>query len=261
MDSVDETLRAALAALRAAGGSGGPLLSLVAPVRDEEEALPRLVARALDVLAFVPGFEIILVDDGSRDRSPAIMGALGAAHGEVRPLGLGGPRGQSAALWHGIRAARAPVVATIDADLQQDPGDLPKMIARLPGADAVVGYRTRRCDSLARRAASRLANRARDLIAGGPPIRDSGCSLRVARAEALAELVPFDGMHRFLPTLLAQRGFRVLEVPVGHSPRRTGRSKYGLVGRGLRGASDVLAVRWMGKRVIGAQDAGRSRRP
>jgi hypothetical protein len=142
------------------------------------------------------------------------------------------------------------VIATIDADLQNDPGDLPAMLALLPGHDAVVGYRVKRRDNFVRRASSRIANGIRNRISGDR-IRDTGCSLKVFQAEAIQSIPLFEGMHRFLPTLLRYHGFSVIEHPVGHGPRVAGRSKYGVANRAWRAFKDLIAVRWMrGRRLL-----------
>jgi glycosyltransferase involved in cell wall biosynthesis len=145
--------------------------------------------------------------------------------------------------------ARGALVATLDADLQNDPADLPRMIERLGAHDAVVGYRVGRRDDFVRRASSRIANRIRNTLSRDS-IRDTGCSLKVFRVEAIRSIPWFEGMHRFLPTLLRYRGFSVLEHPVSHHPRRAGKSKYGVRNRAWRAFRDLLAVRWMRGRMI-----------
>ena len=141
--------------------------------------------------------------------------------------------GQTAATAAGIHLARGRLIATLDADLQNDPIDLPAMILQMPGHDAVVGYRLQRRDDFVRRVSSRVANRIRNWITQDR-IRDTGCSLKVFRAQAIQALPLFEGMHRFLPTLLRYHGFSVLEHPVSHHPRTAGRSKYGVRNRALR---------------------------
>jgi len=167
--------------------------------------------------------------------------------------------GQSAAFTAGFAAARAPLVATMDGDLQNDPADLLPLLDALGDGDAAVGYRVQRRDRFARRVASRVANAVRNALYGDR-IRDAGCSLRIVRAEALRALPRFEGMHRFVPTLLRFQGCRVVELPVSHHPRLMGRSKYGLRDRALRGFADLLALRWMRSRMLrtaGVQRIGR----
>jgi glycosyltransferase involved in cell wall biosynthesis len=149
----------------------------------------------------------------------------------------------------GIQFARGQLIATLDADMQNDPVDLPTMIAKLGQSDAVVGYRLKRRDTFVRRASSKVANAIRNRISGDT-IRDTGCSLKVFRAEAIRAIPLFEGMHRFLPTLLRYHGFVVVEHPVSHHPRTAGKSKYGVLNRAWRAFKDLLAVRWMRTRLI-----------
>ncbi len=165
----------------------------------------------------------------------------------MRVLRLTENCGQSAALDAGFRAARGSVVATIDADLQNDPADLPRLLAALDGADVVNGVRLRRHDPIGRRLSSRLANVFRNWLTN-ETVTDVGCSLRVMRARYLRRIKLYRGMHRFLPTLLRMEGARVIELPVRHRPRRRGRSKYGVANRLWVGLGDAFAVRWMQRR-------------
>jgi dolichol-phosphate mannosyltransferase len=234
-------------------------LSLVAPVHDEEQNLERLHRRVLEAFAGRPErWELILVDDGSRDASPQVIAAL--AERDARVVGVFFERncGQTAAMATGMLLASGALVATLDADGQNDPLDIPGMIDVLGEHDAVAGYRLRRQDSLARRLSSRFANRIRNGISGDS-IRDTGCSLKLFRAEALRVLPFFEGMHRFLPTLLRYHGFSVIEHPVSHHPRVAGRSKYGIRNRAFRAFKDLLAVRWMRARLVRVPIAGVTR--
>jgi glycosyltransferase involved in cell wall biosynthesis len=224
-------------------------LSLVAPVRDERDNLGALHQRVCAVFDGRLGFELILVDDASVDGSRTVIADLGRSDRRVRPLFLAEHCGQTTALRVGIEAARAPIVATLDADLQNDPADLPRMLELLQGCDAVVGFRVGRRDGFVRRASSRIANGVRNALARDS-IRDTGCSLKVFRAHAVRALpLQFEGMHRFMPTLLRYHGFEVREHPVSHRPRRAGRSKYGVANRALRAFRDLLAVCWMRSRI------------
>ncbi len=226
-------------------------LSLIAPVKDEVDNLTNLVNRVLEVFADREDIELILVDDGSTDGSTQLARDLVLEHTNVRAVIFENNRGQSAAITAGCRVARGPFVATLDADLQNDPGDLPNMLERLEReqVDAIVGFRVKRNDNWIRRVSSKLANRIRNSISGDS-IRDTGCSLKVFRNEAISAIPMFDGMHRFLPTLLRYHGFTVLEQAVSHHPRVAGTSKYGVRNRALRAFLDLLAVRWMRSRRI-----------
>ena len=224
-------------------------LSIVAPAHNEEANLAPLIEAIRDSVLPTVTAEIILVDDGSTDSSWETIKALAAEENSIRPVRLPKNRGQSAAIWAGALASRGAYIATIDADLQQDPADLLPMLSSMGTHDAVVGYRVRRCDPWHRRLSSRVANGIRNRLTGDS-IRDTGCSLKVFRRDALLSLPPFRGMHRFLPTLLRQRGYSVLEHPVSHAPRRSGTSHYNARNRALRSFVDLLAVRWMKSRMI-----------
>jgi glycosyltransferase involved in cell wall biosynthesis len=224
-------------------------LSVVAPVFDERENLRALYAEIARVLGEGDEWELVLVDDGSRDGSDLVIRDLAREDPRVVGVLFGENRGQSAALAAGVQAARGQIVATLDADLQNDPSDLPTLVEALDGNDAVVGYRARRQDSFVRRVSSRVGNGVRNALTRDT-IRDTGCSLKVFRAEAARSIRWFNGAHRFLPTLLRHQGFTVAERPVSHRPRRAGKSKYGIGNRALRGFLDVLAVRWMRARHI-----------
>ena len=189
------------------------------------------------------------MDDGSTDGSDAVLRGLRDADPRVRVLTFARNAGQSAAMDAGFKSARGEVVVTLDADLQNDPGDIPRLLEALPGWDAVVGVRQERKDNLVRRVSSRVANYVRNRLSD-ETITDTGCSLKAFRGNALRRVVLYDGMHRFLPTLLKMEGFRVREIPVGHRPRRHGESKYGIGNRLLPSFMDLLAVRWMKRRKL-----------
>jgi glycosyltransferase involved in cell wall biosynthesis len=224
-------------------------LSLVAPVFNEEGNLERLHARVCEIFGAGDDWELVLVDDGSRDGSPKLIESLAARDPRVFGVFFAENRGQTAATAAGIHFARGRLIATLDADLQNDPADLPAMRAALDGNDAVVGYRMKRRDDFVRRASSRLANSIRNRLSHDR-IRDTGCSLKLFRAEAIKSIPLFEGMHRFLPTLLRYHGFKVIEHPVSHHPRTAGASKYGVANRAWRAFKDLLAVRWMRTRLI-----------
>ena len=225
-----------------------PYVSVVVPCFDEREnvaALHEEIARAL--AGVNGGFELIYVDDGSRDGTGERLAKLAMEDARVRIVAFPENRGQTAALDAGFRVARGEVIATLDGDGQNDPADLPRLLAALPNADVVNGVRMNRQDGALRKLSSRIANGVRNW-ATGERVSDVGCSLRVMRAAYVKRVKLFRGMHRFLPTLLRMEGARVIELPVSHRPRRAGRSKYGIANRLFVGIADVFAVRWMQKR-------------
>ncbi len=227
-------------------GSAWPALSVVVPVYNERESLTPLVAALHGTLGPLGRpYEILLVDDGSTDGSGELIDRLAARDPRVRGLHLEHNAGQSAALHAGFREARAPLLVTLDADLQNDPADVPALLAALEGADAVCGVRQGRQDRLLTRLASRVANRIRDFVLRDG-IVDTGCSLKALRREDALRLPLFRGMHRFIPALLQMDGRTVAQVPVRHHPRRHGVSKYSAVrGRALQGLVDLAGVCWL----------------
>jgi glycosyltransferase involved in cell wall biosynthesis len=229
-----------------------PDLSVVLPVYNEEESLGPLCAELREVLEG-SGFdwEVVFVDDGSRDRSAEIIRGLSEADPRVRLIRFKANAGETAALDAGFKAARGRWVVSMDADLQNDPRDIPRLVSHLDRWDAVTGWRARRGDGdgLVRRASSRVANRVRNLVTA-EDIQDSGCTFRAFRRECLKDLVLYRGFHRFIPQLLRMRGYRVAEVPVAHRPRRFGRSKYGVMNRAAVAFADLLVVRWMQDRLL-----------
>jgi len=230
------------------GASQPTELSVVVPVYNERESLEPLVAElraALDPLGL--RFEILLVDDGSDDGSTQTCAALARRDPAVRSLHFGRNHGQTAAFDAGFKAARGSRVVTLDADLQNDPREIPRLLAALEQADAAVGYRIDRADGAVHRVSSWIANRVRNWVSD-EQIIDTGCSLKAYRRDCLAGLRLYAGLHRFLPTLLRMEGWRVVEVPVSHRQRRFGRSKYGIRNRALRSFIDLLVVRWMKRR-------------
>ncbi|HET8575471.1 MAG TPA: glycosyltransferase family 2 protein [Methylomirabilota bacterium] len=227
-------------------------LSIVVPVYNEEANLPLLWPEIREVLAPTGlAYEVIFVDDGSKDRSAEIVRAFREQDPRVRLVRLKANAGETAATDAGFKAVRGRWVVVMDADLQNDPRDIPDMLKHLDQWDAVTGWRVDRAagDSWVRRASSRIANRVRNAISE-ETIQDSGCTFRAFRRECLRDLTLYKGFHRFIPTLLKMRGFRVLEVPVNHRPRRFGQSKYGIGNRALRAFIDLLVVRWMKDRLL-----------
>ena len=230
--------------------AGSPDLSLVVPVFNERDNLPLLVR---EIAAALAGrrYEIVTVDDGSTDGSLEALKTLKRAHPELHIVAFAAHAGQTAAFAAGFRAARGDVIVTLDADLQNDPADVPALVAHLEtsGAAAVVGYRVDRRDSGWKRVQSRIANGVRNWL-NRETIRDTGCSLKAFRADAVRALPLFNGMHRFLATLVRMQGGRVVEAPVRHRPRRFGRTKYGMWNRIWRSLVDAFAVRWMQRRAL-----------
>jgi glycosyltransferase involved in cell wall biosynthesis len=227
-------------------------LSIVIPVYNEEENLPLLWPELRAVLERLGvSFEVVFVDDGSRDRSADVLRGLSEEDARVRLVRLKSNAGETAATDAGFKAARGERVVTMDADLQNDPEDIPTLLRHLEQWDAVTGWRVNRAegDSFVRRLSSRLANRARNWISD-ESIQDSGCTFRAFRRDCLRGLVLYRGSHRFIPTLLRMRGHRVLEVPVRNRPRRFGQSKYGVLNRVFIAFVDLLVVRWMKKRLL-----------
>jgi len=194
-------------------------------------------------------FEIIVVDDGSTDNTMLLLRGLKDSMPELRVLRFGRSSGQTAALDAGFRRARGGIIVTLDADGQNDPADIPTLVEKLQGCDVVCGVRALRADNLVRRASSRIANWVRNKLTG-EHFTDTGCTLRAYRGEALARVRLFDGMHRFLPTLLRMAGARIIEIPVRHRPRTGGRSKYNIRNRIFRTTRDLLGVRWMQSRQL-----------
>jgi len=233
-----------------------PGLSLVIPLYNEAENLPVLAAeirRALEPTG--KRWESLFVDDGSTDGSFEVLQTLAAEDRTVRILRHRKNAGQSAALAAGFAVARGGIVVTLDADLQNDPADIPALLARLgesaatSDCDAVSGVRQRRQDSWVRRISSQVANSVRNW-ATDEQVSDVGCSLKAYRREVLERLPMFTGMHRFLPTLVRWNGARLAEIPVNHRPRLHGTAKYGIGNRLFRALADLMAVRWMRTRWI-----------
>ena len=223
-----------------------PEISIVVPCQNERDNLRPLVEA---IRAALPGraFEIVLVDDASTDGSWDVLKTL-----DVRALRFAYNCGQSAALWAGMKAARGKIIVTLDADMQNPPAEIPRFLEALRQADCVCGNRVAARaagDSWLRRASSKIANDVRNRLSG-ETITDAGCCYRAFRRECIAEIKFFKGAHRFLPTLIRMEGFTVTEIPISHSPRHAGKSHYGIWNRVFKSFADLLAVRWMKKRVI-----------
>lgn len=233
--------------------AGPPVVSVVLPVHDERDNLGPLLEE-IGAALHDRSFEVIAVDDQSVDGSLATLRDLQRTTPALRVLRLSRRGGQSGALAAGWRAARGSVVVTIDADGQHDPQDIPALLDALERdatLTAAVGIRTHRQDGWWKQTQSRVANVVREALTGHR-VQDTGCGLRAIRRAALLTLPGFNGMHRFLPTLLVREGARVAELPVAHRPRRWGRTKYGMWNRVWRGVRDALGVRWLLRRRLDA---------
>jgi len=229
-----------------------PDLSVVFPVFNEEENIPILLEEIAAALRGQPwSYEMVAVDDGSRDRSLEILRRSRAKYPNLRVLTLEKNSGQTAALDAGWRAARGQYVLSLDADLQNDPADIPAMMRNLQesGADMVIGVRVNRQDTWSKKMQSRIGNGVRNWITGDQ-ITDTGCSLKLVKRDAIDRVSLYSGMHRFLPTLIRMRGYKVIEMPVNHRPRKFGVSNYGAMNRAFRGLADCFAVRWMSRRML-----------
>jgi dolichol-phosphate mannosyltransferase len=214
--------------------------SVIVPLFNEEENMSILQSELRAALAGVD-HEIIFVDDGSIDRTAERVEKAP----NVRVIRFAKNGGQSAAIYAGLQAANGAVAVLIDGDLQNDPVDIPRLLAEISrGADLVCGYRARRKDTLVKRLTSRIANAVRSRFTKDG-VRDTGCTLKAMRRECVSALVPFKGMHRFIPALIKAAGYRLVEIPVAHRARRFGQSKYGLGNRALRATIDMFGVRWL----------------
>jgi dolichol-phosphate mannosyltransferase len=243
------------------------ILSVVVPAKNEAESLDQLVeeiTRVLRPLCHSTGgldaFEIIIVDDGSTDSTQTVLGNLALIYAELRWLALATQVGQSAAIVAGIHAARGGWIATLDADLQNDPADLARLWAALPGNDAALGWRVKRQDFWTKRMIGHWANRLRNMILG-QSVRDTGCSVRIFPRSVALLMPTFYGMHRFFGSLLLREGCRLVQLPVHHRPRSHGRSHYTLWNRSLQVLIDLVGVAWLMHRtmryqVVASDDAG-----
>ena len=212
---------------------------------NEEDNIGPLVERLGEALAGWSGsVEILFVDDGSRDTTLELLKQEQRSDSRIRIAHFQNNLGQTAAMAAGFRLARGRVIATLDADLQNDPVEIPRLVEMLKEWDAVCGVRVKRNDSWWKRVSSRIGNGFRNWVTRDDII-DTGCTLKAYRRECLEGLELYKGMHRFLPTLIKMRGYRVTQVPVSHHPRRAGQTKYGTWGRLVKGLADVWAVRWM----------------
>jgi dolichol-phosphate mannosyltransferase len=215
-------------------------VSVIVPLFNEEENVSILQSE-LEAALGGSDHEIIFIDDGSIDRTAEQIEQAP----NIRVIRFAKNAGQSAAIYAGLKAARGAVAVLIDGDLQNDPADIPRLLAEISrGADLVCGYRTRRKDTLVKRLTSRIANSVRSRFTKDG-VRDTGCTLKAMRRECIDALFPFKGMHRFIPAMIKDAGYRLVEIPVNHRPRRFGQTKYGLGNRAVRATVDMFGVRWL----------------
>ena len=234
-------------------------LSIIVPSKNESASLPDLLAEIAGAFrpklglaeprAPMDGFEVIVVDDGSTDETPAVLHRLAEEYPELRPIRLATNAGQSAATLAGFRAARGAWVAILDADLQNDPADLARLWDALPGHDAGLGWRVKREDVWSKRIISKCANRVRNAVLG-ESIRDTGCAVRIFPRSVALRFPMFHGAHRFYGPLLIREGCRIVQIPVGHRPRPHGKSHYNIWNRSIKVVSDLLGVAWIMRRPV-----------
>jgi glycosyltransferase involved in cell wall biosynthesis len=222
------------------------VISVVVPVHDEERSVALLHGELAAALEPLDEWEVVFVDDGSTDGTFAALTRLHAAHDDVRVVRLRRNFGKAAALQAGFEETAGDVVVTIDGDGQDDPAEIPRLLAKLDeGFDLVSGWKTRRRDPVTRRALSRIFNAVTGRLSG-LRLHDLNCGLKAYRAEVVRGLRIYGELHRFIPVLAHYRGFRVAELPVNHRPREHGRSRYGME-RYVRGFLDLLTVTFMGR--------------
>jgi dolichol-phosphate mannosyltransferase len=220
--------------------TSSPAVSVIIPLYNEQENVPILQAELRAALKDID-HEFIFVDDGSADHTAERIEAAP----NLRVIRFEKNAGQSAAIYAGLQAAHGEILVLIDGDLQNDPADIPKLVGEIArGSDLVCGYRSQRRDTLVKRLTSRIANAVRSRYTKDG-VRDTGCTLKAMRRECVAVLFPFKGMHRFIPALIKDAGYRLVEIPVNHRPRRFGQTKYGLGNRAVRATVDMFGVRWL----------------
>lgn len=228
-----------------------PQLSVVVPVFNERDNIPPLLAEIATALRGKVDFEVVYVDDDSSDDSVAVLAAEKSKYPELRIVRHLTRSGQSTAVWNGVNAARSPWIATLDGDGQNDPADIPKLLAQRDQSTSDVrlfaGWRTTRRDSFNKRISSKVANAVRSrMLRDSTP--DTGCGLKLFDREVFLRLPYFDHMHRYLPALVKRAGFQSNSVPVGHRPRTAGTSKYGMLDRLWVGIADLRGVAWLMRR-------------
>lgn len=217
-------------------------ISIIIPFYDEGESVNEVLE---ETRRTNPEAEIIAVNDGSKDDTLAMI----RKHPDVRLISFERNLGQSAALFAGLTLAQGEICVMMDGDGQNDPADIPELVSMLEHADVACGYRQKRQDVLPRRVSSWIANLIRRTVLRDR-IRDTGCTLKALRKADVRHLLPFDGLHRYLPVLLNKAGLRIVEVPVHHRPRKHGKSIYTTRERAVRGLYDLIGVRWLMARRI-----------
>lgn len=225
----------------------GSMISVVLPVYNEASCISAVLEELQASLTFARSAEIVIVDDGSTDDTPALLTTFASTHPASRLLQLSANSGQSAAFWAGIQAAAGDIIVLMDADGQNDPADIEKCVSALAQADICCGYRAHRQDTFSKRIGSKLANRLRRAVLKDEII-DTGCSMKAFRAPLLKTLQYWEGMHRFLPVLASLQGATIIQIPVSHRSRFSGTSKYTNFGRLKRTIWDLFGVRWLKKR-------------
>ena len=222
--------------------------SVVIPLKDEEENIEPLIEELESAMCQVTdSWELICVDDGSKDQTLPLLKRLQRTKPHLKIVSFDRNYGQSSAFDIGFKSSLGQYILTLDGDRQNDPADIPKLIAAKEDYDLVCGRRLKRQDSLLKKFTSFIANHVRSRLCGDG-IMDTGCSLKLYRAACLKEVKLFSGMHRFLPALFLIEGFKVKEVPVNHRKREKGKTKYNFFNRSLNTIADMFAVRWMRKR-------------
>ena len=245
--AADSTLKIApQSTLDGSGDGEAPEVSIVVPVYNEEEnvlPLHQKIKAAMDELGL--SYEVLYVDDGSRDHSFALLEPIAQADARVKLIRFRRNFGQTAAMAAGMNFARGRVIIPLDADLQNDPADIPRLLAKIDeGFDVVSGWRLKRRDNTLRKIPSQIANRIISKVTG-VALHDYGCSLKAYRASVIKDVSLYGEMHRFIPAYAAMVGARVTEIPVNHHPRVAGHSKYGF-GRIFKVLLDLLVVKFLG---------------
>jgi glycosyltransferase involved in cell wall biosynthesis len=231
------------------------IVSVVIPIKNEEENAIKLAEELNVAMNQQPWeWECIWIDDGSTDKSNELLSKLSTQDQHHKIITFVENAGQSAAFHAGFHAAKGKIIATIDGDRQNDPADIPLVVEKIltEDWDMVNGYRATRQDNQMRKLASKIGNGVRNAVTG-KTVRDVGCSTRAFKRECVQELPCFKGMHRFLPTFVSMKGYKITEIPVNHRQRELGTSKYTTWNRMWVGIADVMGVRWLRKRAFNYQ--------
>ena len=224
-------------------------VSIVVPVFNEEENVPRLAAEFAQLAGKLGDYEVLLVDDGSKDGTWAQIQAAAKVHPFLRGIRSANNRGQSAAMILGLTEARGDVLVTMDGDLQNNPADIPQLVSRIGAFDVVCGYRAKRKDTWSRRVASKIGNGIRNKVTRDG-LRDTGCSLKAFKRECRADLPHVTGCHRFMGAYFRLNNRSIEQIPVDHRFRQFGVSKYTNLKRLPKTAFDLIGFLWYRSRVI-----------